>query len=230
VQAAADLVRLVGLFGGFDLAANVSPTGAEVKLDEVLLMGVGQGATAVALAAPRTNVPGVILAGMGASFLDNVPSRRRPVDFADVAPTIAGEPILTSTDPMLGLLQNAVDVVDPLVHASALVGSAPRSVLMVYGQGDSYTASETQRAYAIAAGLGVAAAPTTVTSPDIINVPILPVPAGGNVGGTNTAIVRQYAASGYDGHLAVFRDPDAMRDVDRFVADVTSGKTPKVGR
>ena len=64
---------------------------------------------------------------------------------------------------------------------------------------------------------------------DDIGAPILPVPAGANAGGI-TAIVRQYAPQGYDGHLVFVRDAAATTDVERFVADVANGKTPMVGR
>jgi hypothetical protein len=233
LQAAADVLALARLAPTFTLAAAASPTGAALRFGNVVLVGHGQGANAVALAAPRAPVKGVVLAGLGASFLDSVTTKKLPVDFATVAPTVLGELSLTSTHPALTVLQNALDAVDPLDHASLLVASAPvasQHALTIYGRDDTYTPGITQLAYAAAAGLGIAAPPASVTTADNLGAPILPAPAGGNLTGSITAVVRQYAPAGYDGHFVALRNGDATRDIDLFVADALLGKTPMVGR
>ena len=181
LQAAADVLSLARLAPGFSLTAAASPTAAEIRFGAVMLVGHGQGATAIALAAPHAVAKGVVLGGIGASFLDTVVVKRKPVDFADVAPAVLGEITLTPAHPVLGLFQNALDPVDPIDHA-ALVVKAPvaqgKHTFVVYGRGDSFTPGVTQVAYTLAAGLGVAAPPLTFTNPDDIGQPILPVPAG----------------------------------------------------
>jgi hypothetical protein len=174
-----------------------------------------------------------VLGGIGASFLDTVVLKRSPVDFADIAPAVLGEITLASDHPVLGMFQNALDPVDPLDHASLMV-TAPvttaKHTFVVYGRGDSFTPGLTQVAYTAAASLAVAAPPPSVSAPDDIGSPILPVPAGGNAGASITAIVRQYDRGSTDGHLVMLLSADATRDVDRFVADVVRAKVPMVGR
>ena len=45
-----------------------------------------------------------------------------------------------------------------------------------------------------------------------------------------SAIVREYAPNGYDGHFVSTKDPTAQADVAHFLADALAGKTPMVGR
>lgn len=234
VQAAADVLAMVRLARTLDVPAGTSPTSNAFRFGKAILVGHGRGAAAVAVAAPRTDAEGVVLAGHGGSFLDLVPTKVRAVDFASVAPVVLAESPLSASSPVLTLFQTAVDATDPLSHAEALAVSgatAKRHAFMVYGLSDSHTPAVTQVAYALAAGLGVAAPPSDVTGSEPIRATTLPVPAGGNVAaGTYTAVVRQYTAPGEDGHVVLFRDADAVKDVDGFVADVARGVVPTVGR
>ena len=233
LQAAADVLSLARLASTFALPAAASPTGAEIRFGDVVLVGHGQGATAMALAGPLTAAKGVVFGGIGASFVDTVVLKRSPVDFADIAPAILGELTLASDHPVLGMFQNALDPVDPLDHASLMV-TAPvttaKHTFVVYGRGDSFTPGLTQVAYTASASLAVAAPPPSVNAPDDIGSPVLPVPAGGNAGASITAIVRQYDRGSTDGHLVMLLSADATTDIDRFVADVVRAKVPMVGR
>ncbi len=234
MQAAADVLAMVRLARTLDVPAGASPTSNPFRFGPTILMGHGQGAAAVAASAPRTDVEAVVLAGHGGSFLDLVPTKRRAVDFASVAPVVLGESPLAASSPVLTLFQTAVDATDPLSHAAALAvsGTTPkRHALMVHGLSDSHSPAASQIAYALAAGLAVAAPPSDVTGSEPIRATTVPLPAGGNVAsGAYTALVRQYTAPGEDGHVVVFRDADAVKDVDGFVADVARGVVPTVGR
>ena len=233
LQAAADVLGLAKLASTFALDATASPTGAPIKFGNVVLIGHGQGATAMALAAPLTTAKGLVLGGIGASFAETVVLKRSPVDFAAVAPAVLGEVTLSADHPVLGMFQNALDPVDPLDHAARMVVApvtTAKHTFVVYGRGDSFTPGVTQVAYTSSASLAVAAPPPNVSTPDDIGSPILPVPAGGNAGASITAIVRQYERGSTDGHLVMLVSPDATIDVDRFVADVVRGKVPTVGR
>ena len=57
-----------------------------------------------------------------------------------------------------------------------------------------------------------------------------PVPISGNTAGNLTAVVRQYAPNGYDGHFVVFKDADGKVNADRFLADAVGGGIPSFGR
>jgi hypothetical protein len=233
LQAASDILALTRFASTVTLADTASPTGAEIRFGNIALVGHGQGANAVALAGPRAAAKGVVLGGIGASFLDTVPAKRNPVDFFAVAPVVLGEVTLTNVHPALSMFQNALDPVDPLDHASLLV-TAPvtsaKHALAIYGRDDTFTPGPTQVVYTFAAGLGVANPPPSVTTGDNLGATPLPVPAGGNTAGGLTAIVRQYQPGSYDGHLVLLRSPEAARDVDLFVGDILLDKTPMIGR
>ena len=99
-----------------------------------------------------------------------------------------------------------------------------------YGQGDTYATPITQLTYVVAAKLGVATPPSSVATPDDLMSTASAVPIGGNATGNLTAVVRQYAPNGYDGHFVVFKDADAKVNADRFLADAVSGVVPSFGR
>ncbi len=242
LQGAADQLSLVRLVTGFDLAAGSSPTGAEIKLGPVAFWGHSQGATEGGIAMPfATGVLGAVLSGEGASVIDGLLGKKNPVDIADVLPFVLEEdPSKMGVDhPVLGLLQNDLDLVDPLNYGSALVANpvaAPnqKHVFQPYGQNDTYAPPVTEQTFAIAAQLAEASPPSGVTSDPIWGNPPIMVPAGANAnvnGKPITAIVRQYAPGmSYDGHFVAYQNSTAETDVNHFLADALSGKAPLVGR
>src|SRR4029077_1627819 len=128
------------------------------------------------------------------------------------------DPAINVYHPVLALLQAALDQADPLNHAAAIV-SAPNStgtakhLFQPYGLGDTFAPPPTEATFAIAGRLGVAAASSTVTTPDAIggSTPaVARVSANLTVAGKkNTACVREYQPSGYDGHFVAFKNADA---------------------
>lgn len=235
LQGAADQIAFSRFAATIDLPAATSPTGADVKVAGVAFWGHSQGAAAGALGMPHVPGPlGVVLSGVGASLLDALVTKKSPVNIADVLPVVLVDPGVDVNHPVLSMLQLGVDPADPLHQSGALsvtpVGAA-KHAFVPYGQADTFTPPITQRTYTLAGGFGVASPPSSVATPDAIGQPILAVPVGGNVGGGGiTAVVRQYAPSGYDGHFVAFRDADASRDVTRFLADALAGSVPQVGR
>jgi hypothetical protein len=185
-----------------------------------------------------TGVLGAVLSGEGASVMDALVTKKNPVDIADVLPAVLEDPKVDYNHPVLSLLQGDLGIVDPLNYAATLVIAplAPpnqKHVFQPYGQNDTYAPPATEQTFALAAQLGEASAPSGVTNDPLSNNP-LTVPIGGNAmvgGATITAIVRQYApASTYDGHFVSYQNATAEADVDHFLADVVSGRVPKVGR
>jgi hypothetical protein len=239
LQGGADQLSLVRFATSFDLLAAQSPTGAEIKIGPIAFWGHSQGATEGGIAIPyATGVLGAVLSGQGASVMDALVTKKNPVDIADVLPAVLEDPKADYNHPVLSLLQGDLGLVDPLNHAASLVSSPPapanqKHVFQPYGQNDTFAPPATEQTFAIAAQLGEATAPSGVTNDPLSNNP-LAVPIGGNamVNGTAiTAIVRQYAPAGtYDGHFVAYQNGSAVADVDHFLADVVSGKVPKVGR
>lgn len=230
-QGVADVLGLLRTARALTITSGASPTSNEIRFGTVMLAGHGQGATAVALAAPQVDVAGVLLAGHGGSYLDAFPLRTRPASTAAVAPLALGETPLGSGAPVLSLLQTALDPVDPLHHAAAIAKATttPKHVFVVAGLGDGAWPAASQAAYALAGGLAVATPAVPVSGADVIRSSPTPIPAGGNLaGGSITAVLRQYG--GGDGHEVLFTSPEATADVDRFVADVARGTVPRIGR
>jgi hypothetical protein len=241
LQAAVDQIALVRFASTLDLPASLSPTRAEIKAGSIAFWGHSQGATAGGIAMPyTTGVLGAVLSGEGASVIDALLGKKNPVDIADMLPVVLEEDPskMGAYHPVLALMQNDLDAVDPLNHAHALV-KAPvssatyKSVFQPFGQGDTYAPPTTQQTFAVAAQLVEVAPPSGVTGSSLNGLP-MPAPLGGNdtpMGAILTAVVRQYApASTYDGHFVAYQNAAAEADVDHFIGDAISGKVPKVGR
>jgi hypothetical protein len=240
LQGAADQLSLFAFVAGFDLPAAQSPTTAEIKAGPVAFWGHSQGATEGGIALPyATGIKGAVLSGEGASLIDALLGKKNPVDIAADVPIALEDPgNVTAYHPVLSLFQNDLDLVDPLNHAASLVvkplaAANQKHVFQPYGQNDTYAPPSTEQVFAIAAQLGQASAPSSVT-PDSFGGTPIPIPAGGNqsvLGTSITAIVRQYASDGtYDGHFVSFFNQQAEADVDHFIGDALSDKIPQVGR
>lgn len=239
VQGAADQLSLVRFAAGLDLPAAQSPTKAEIKAGPLAFWGHSQGATEGGIAMPYAQlVTGAVLSGEGASLIDALVSKKNPVDVADILPVVLEDPKVDGDHPVLALLQNDLDLVDPLDHALALVTapvapSTQKHVFQPYGQGDTYAPPVTEQTFALAAGLQEAAPPAGVKPDPIFSTSPLAVPTSGNVtvkGKPTTAILRQYAPDAtYDGHFVSYKNATAEADVDRFVQQCVAGGTPAVG-
>jgi hypothetical protein len=219
---------------------NILGSAADATFGTMAFWGHSQGSTEGAIAMPRVkDVLGVVLSGEGGSLVDSMTTKTNPVNIKDVLPLALEDSAVEIYHPVLALFQGAVDPADPVNHAALLAAApltaiGPKHVFQPYGLGDTYATPITQQTYAIAAQLGVAAAPSSVATPDSIGgaAPV-PVPAKANInnGSPITAFLREYqpAAQAYDGHFVAFKDPDAQIDVATFLADVVTKKVPGVG-
>ena len=242
MQGAADQVALVRFASTFDLASGSSPTAAEIKFGAIAYWGHSQGATEGAIAMPYvTGVKGAVFSGVGASLIDALLTKTSPVNIAKAVPFVLQEPsTVDASHPVLGILQNDIDLADPLNHGRAMVVSPAQLTLakhlfVPFGQKDTYAPPITQFTYALTAGVDVATPPATVTTPyqGLTSLGPKAVPLGGNrKPGTVviTDVVREYNPTNYDGHFVSFKDADGAKDVDHFLADVVMGVVPGVGR
>ncbi len=234
LQGAADQVALVRFAKGLSLAAGASPTGNAIRFSRIAFWGHSQGATEGAVVLPyMPDVAGVVMSGAGGSLIDSLLTKKSPINLAALAPLILSDAPqnITTVHPALAIFQNAIDPADPINHAAAITkpGSLAKHVFVPFGQLDTYATPVTQLSYVLAAGLGIVEPPSSVTKPDNFGLDPAKLPVSGNNSGF-TAIVRQYAPTGYDGHFVAFRDADAKRNTDRFLADVASGLVPAFGR
>jgi hypothetical protein len=165
-----------------------------------------------------------LVSGQGASLIDALLGKKSPVDIADALPiAIEDAPPIASTHPVLSLLQSDLDPDDPLNHARSFTATAAdaKHLFQVYGLGDTYAPPVTEATFALAAGLAVAPTDSSVTTPDAIgslSPSASPVSGNVTVGAVKiTAVVREYAPSGYDGHFVAQQNPDAQKDTKNFL-------------
>ncbi|MGZ3448637.1 MAG: alpha/beta hydrolase family protein [Polyangiales bacterium] len=226
-QGAADQHTLVRL-------AETLGTAGGVKLDgtKIVYWGHSQGATEGALfLANDTSVKGAVLSGEGASLIDALTSKTKPVDIKDSLWIALSESSPGSADlwhPVLSLLQSWADPADPLNYASMSVRVAgPHHVFQPFGvKEDNYTPWSTQMAFTLAGGLAFVG--PALDAHGFMSV----ASAEGNVTvGTAkvTAAMRQYtAASGRDGHFVAFDVDQAKTDLSKFLARAARGEVPKI--
>ena len=240
LQGAADQLSLIRFAKALDIAAGSSPTGARLHFGAIAFWGHSQGATEGGISLPySTDVAGVVLSGEGASLVDALLGKKKPVNVAGALPVLLGDLTVNTTHPALSVLQHAIDPADPLHHARFFASEPPttdgaRSVFQPLGLDDSYSPVDSEVAFALAVGAGqVTHAPSVTTPISIGGLAEQAAPFKGNVkkgAKTVTVAVRQYAPNGFDGHFVAFQDPTGQADVDRFLADVAAGVTPAVGK
>jgi hypothetical protein len=242
LQGAADQLALLRFAAGLQLLPNQSPTKGEIRFGRIALWGHSQGASEASVSVPyASGVAGVVLSGQGASLIASLLAKKSPVNVAAAVPVVLQDFPVDDFHPVLALLQTDLDLADPLNHAGAMALAPPaaglaKHVFQPYGQGDTYSPPSTEITYVRAAGLGVIKAPASTSAPskELTDIGASGPPVGGNLsdaGRPVTAVVREYAPSGYDGHFVAFNNADAKADVDRFLADVLrSTEAPKVGR
>ena len=210
--------------------AGSGATPARFDTQRLALMGHSMGATIAPLVlAHEPRYRAVILSGAGASWIENVIHKRKPLQVRPIADLLVGylAQQLTTHDPVLSLVQWATEPADPQVYAR-LVGPAPadgqqpRHVLMLQGIVDNYILPRIANALSLPLGLDLAGVtldsgvkglegqtPLATVLP-LVGRGTISLPATGNVtssgGVRTTAVVLQHREDGIqDGHEVVFQ-------------------------
>jgi hypothetical protein len=183
-----------------------------------------------------------VLSGNGASLMNALLTKTKPVDIASVLPLVASDLQgltggLAEYHPVLTLLQSWIDPADPLNFArpaavEPLEGHLAKHVFQTYGTSDHYSPPITLAIYAQAAALSlVEPGEDDLEALFAIKLSTSGAPLSGNYGsGAVTAGIRQYeAADDSDGHFVVFDVPQAREDVVRFLGQAVSGEVPEIG-
>lgn len=232
LQAIADLFGLARLAGaGLTLTAG----DLEVRTDpaQVHFMGHSQGAqTGVPFLAFADEVQSAVLSGAGADLVTGLMTKSQPVDLTQAIKVLLGDPALSPQHPILGLMQQYFDVVDP-VHYGPLVfglrreGTTRQHTFHVVGTDDHYSPPETM--VALARALRVhQAVPRLEPVEDLDPVTL---PATGNYYELLTGVMEQFAPDGdYDGHFVAFRHTEARRKLAHFIATAVANEMPTVPR
>lgn len=239
IQGAADQLALARfaatLDGSGDIPTTIDPT-------KLVFFGHSQGSTEGSLMLPYGDAfRAAVLSGNGASLINALLTKSKPVDIKSVLPLALADLSVTGDigefHPVLTLLQQWIDPGDPLnfaryVAAEPLAGHTAKHLFQTYGTGDSYAPPVTLAIYARAGDLPLVTPviDDPADAPISIQLETEDAPLSGNLdNGAITQGVRQYAPkAGSDGHFVVYENPTANADMVRFLSDAVSG-VPSIG-
>jgi len=232
LQAVADLFAVARLAG-----AGVSLTAGELEVRtdpaQVHFMGHSQGGqTGVPFLAFADEVRSAALSGAGADLITGLMTKTQPVDVPQAIKVMLGDPALSPQHPVLGLLQQYFDVVDPayygpLVFGMRREGTTRQHTYHLMGMDDHYSPQPTM--VALARTLRVHQAQPAIEPLDDLEPVTLP--ATGNYYEILTGVMEQFAPDGdYDGHFVAFRHAEARRKLAHFVGTAVLNGVPTVPR
>jgi hypothetical protein len=156
---------------------------------------------------------------------------------------------LTRGDPVLSLLQWAIEPADPLVYTRALVaepksGESPRQILMEQGIVDHYIMPPIANATSLSLGLDLAGKELDTTNAELVARPELyplssvigfsgrasvSFPVSGNVASGVTAIVVQHPSDGVeDGHEVMFQTEPPKAEYRCFLQSLAKGGAARI--
>ena len=255
-QSALEYILLARVFDGLKLkvqdcpGARTSTGGAEVRFDpsRLALMGHSMGATIAPLVlAYEPRYKAALLSGAGASWIENIVYKRKPIAVQPIAKIMLGygSRDLTPHDPVLTLVQWAIESADPQVYAHRVVNEPrnnerPRHILMMQGIIDNYILPRIANALSLSLGLDLAGPAKDSGLPGLTGqtplaglLPLvgrtaIPLPASGNRasgGQSATAVVVQHPEDGVlDGHEVVFQSDLPKAQYRCFLQSFAAGK------
>jgi hypothetical protein len=254
-QSAIEIALLPAILGGLRVDTSDCPGAAAtttLDLGKLSLMGHSTGSVIATLAAavePRYRA--LVLSGAGASWIENVLHKRKPIEVKPVAELLIGYAAegrsLHEHDPVLSLVQWAAESADGQLPAKKILGEAtgaPRHVLMLQGIVDNYIRPPIALAQAVPLGLDLAGPALDAMHPELQRerhlLDVLPLvgrrqidlPVTGNLlspdGLKQTAVVVQHPQDAYqDGHEVVFQSEPPKHQYRCFLQTFLQG-TPTV--
>lgn len=253
-QSALEIVLLSRIIAAMTFDASACPGApAQAKFDgtKMGLMGHSMGATIAPLVlAMEPRYGAAALSGSGASWIENVIYKIKPLEVRPVAETIIGyateNRTLVAEDPVLTLVQWAAEPADSAVYArriiqAPLTGESPRHVLMYQGLVDHYILPRIANAMSLSLGLDLAGDPqdareqtklplqTPLTEViGLVGRGKIALPASANLAGGTTGVVLQFQEDGIeDGHEIAYQSPVARRALRCFLESFRAG-TPRI--
>lgn len=216
-----------------------TPEGTEIKLDpeRVYFFGHSQGGLTGALALPwmGEEVSAAVLSGAGGGLSITLVERKDYTDIQGMIEQIAGfaeGESLTEMHPVAGIVQQLVDVTDPINYApywyaeqGTWGGQAPSSVLLTSGLLDEQTPHRTAEALAAAAQLPQLA--PGANEPDGLRLrqlaPVLPPLDGNAIAWDGTPVTGAFSQWADEDHYAVFYNRDLAEIYRNFLASASEG-------
>ena len=254
-QSAIEIALLPALIAGLRVDTSDcpgAPATTQLDVDKLALMGHSTGSVIATLAAAiEPSYRAVVLSGAGASWIENVLHKRKPIDVKPVAELLIGYAsegrLLHEHDPVLSLVQWAAEPADGQLYAAKILhepGAEPRHVLMLQGIVDNYIRPPIALAESVPLGLDLAGPALDSMHPDLKDerhlLDVLPLvgrgqialPASGNLrtagGAPQTAVVVQHPEDHIqDGHEVVFQTEAPQHQYRCFLSTWLKG-TPLV--
>jgi hypothetical protein len=235
----------------------VTPQGGPIVIDPatMAIMGHSMGATIEPLVLATTSrYRAGVLSGAGASWIENVLYKEKPVQILPLAEALLAYsptgPALDAFDPVLSLLQWAGEPADPQVYTRYVTAEprsgSPRHILMIQGITDHYILPPIAEATSLSLGLDLAGTALDVGmpaqpqfEPRFLDVaPFsggaqIALPASGNRTGPSgapyTAVLVQQPEDGIeDGHEVAFQVTAAKDQWRTFLQTLAQGGAPSV--
>ena len=231
LQEAADLWSLTRLIGSLNLTSGESPTGTDIRFDmsRFYFLGHSQGGVVGPMfAAYEPALDGVILSGAGALTINALLDKTSPRDVAQMVRVGLADAGVSRNHPVLNLAQQLADTSDGVNQARYLLsspqpGSTARSVLQIYGVGDTYSPDSTQYALTRALGLGQVANGST----PLQYITQESFPVSSNLAGGLTGVAVLYAKPPTtDAHFVLFARPEAQATVRDFLSSAAVDGVP----
>lgn len=231
-QASAETMVLAKMLANW-ASLSVTVDGASITLDpaNVFFFGHSQGGISGPLAIPFVAaVKAMIISGTGGGLVESLLRKASPVDIRDGVVVALQDENIGRTHPVLALLQNYYDPVDPINYGSMLFYEPYQGhrvpTLHPLGLGDTFTAERTMMA--LAAVMRAEVAPSPSLSADDF----------AKIGGTKeialprdvtgVVTVEYKPEEGNDGHFVIFDRADAIRHYTNFLGTAVLDTKPKV--
>lgn len=232
LQLAADVWMLSRWAAEVGVTEDASPTGAPIPFDpdRIYYLGHSQGGVVGPLVgAWDERIPTLALSGAGGLTLRSLLGKTSPNDLPALLRVGLADGRVDRAHPILNLVQMIADGSDGVNFAEWLTrrprsGQAFRDVLMISGEGDTYTPDATQYALARAMVLGQIAGDA---APFDILPPVEP-PVSGNVGGGRTGVVARYRHQSRDPHFVLFDQSEVLQRVASYFASAALEGVPTV--
>jgi hypothetical protein len=246
-QGVADNFQLVRMVKRLTIPAATARLSADVKFDpqKLLFFGHSQGGITGALVlALEAELAGGVLSGSGGSLGLGLLFKTAPVDIKgtiELFLDIEGENELDIFHPIMTAVQTFVERADPLNYGSRIAadpppGTAPKSVLITEGLGDTYTPNQNTEALAVAAQVSpVLPILASVEGLTLLGRQGMTAPVTGNLtlgGKTVTAVLAQYARApdaatnpSKDGHFVVYWNATAREQYGSFLGSLAETGT-----
>ncbi len=237
MQGYADAFSMLRLINNMTVAD--APRTITFDSARAMFFGHSQGGqTGPGFVAFEPSLKGAVLSGTGGVLYVSLLLKTKPLDIPGLVATAVRDEPLDNNNPSLALVQMYMERADPVNYAPLMVRAttAPRSIFVTEGYGDSYTPNLATEAFATALGTDLVqnsqAQPIeglTLRNRATRAAPFAGYSAAGINQPTITSVLAQYKPTGTsDGHFVVFNVPDARKQSAQFLGTLAATGTATV--